>query len=145
MDDFFGYIRIHPKSCIGKIILKGLKVLLFFYFLNQKILVQMKLDVHLWSVRIKNLTIQTLWYIMHLLKKEFVEKYLCWYTHGESYIPYKTILEKMIDLIFSSSNIHEFADDNSNTYRSMIIDVIRMDHNYSGEGSHNILYMKNQM
>jgi len=45
----------------------------------------------------------------------------------------------MIDSIFNSSNIHEFADDNSNTYRSMIMDVIRMDHNYSGEGSHNIL------
>jgi len=44
----------------------------------------------------------------------------------------------MIDSIFISSNIHEFADDNSNTYRSMIMDVIRMDHNYSGEGSHNI-------
>ena len=75
---------------------------------------------------------------MHLLKKGFVKKYLCWYTHGESYITYKTILEKMIDSIFISSNIHEFADDNSNTYRSMIMDVIRMDHNYSGEGSHNI-------
>ena len=36
MNFFFGYIRIHFKSCIGKIILKELKVLLFFYFLNQK-------------------------------------------------------------------------------------------------------------
>ena len=29
---------------------------------------------------------------MHLLQKGFIEKYLCWYAHGEPYVPHDTIV-----------------------------------------------------
>jgi hypothetical protein len=44
--------------------------------------------------------------MMHLLKKRFLEKYLYWFTHGEPYVPYETILERIVGITSSSSNIH---------------------------------------
>jgi hypothetical protein len=76
---------------------------------------------------------------MHLLEKWFVKKYSCWFGHREFYVPYKTVLEGMIDLTSSSRNIHGFVDNNINTYRSMMMNEIRMNHDYSGEVSCNIL------
>jgi hypothetical protein len=48
------------------------------------------------------------------------------------------MFERMVDLTSSSSNIHEFAYDNSNPYRSLVMDAMRMNQNYSCEGSRNI-------
>jgi hypothetical protein len=73
--------------------------------------------------------------VMHLLKKEFVEKYLKRFAHEEPCVPYKTILERMIDSTSSSSNIHEVLYDNSNYYRSMVMDTMRINNGYLGEGS----------
>jgi len=39
----------------------------------------------------------------------------------------------MIDLTSSSSNMLEVVDDNSNYYRSMVIDALRMNQGYVGE------------
>jgi hypothetical protein len=39
----------------------------------------------------------------------------------------------------SSSNIYGFTDDNSNSCTSIVMDKIRMNHGYSGEGSRNII------
>lgn len=44
----------------------------------------------------------------------------------------------MVGLTSNQSNIYEFADDNSNSYRSMVIDAMKMSQNYLGEGSYNI-------
>jgi hypothetical protein len=46
------------------------------------------------------------------------------------------MLERIIGSTSTSNNIHEVVDDNSNLYRSMMIDVMRMSHAYSNEGSH---------
>jgi hypothetical protein len=62
---------------------------------------------------------------MHLLQKEFLEKYLYWYTYKEPYVPYDTIVEKMVGLTSSSSNVHRVIDNNSNPYRNMVMDVMR--------------------
>jgi len=48
------------------------------------------------------------------------------------------MLERMINSTSSSSNIYGFTDDNSNYYRSMMMDEMRMNHDYLGEGSFNI-------
>jgi hypothetical protein len=56
---------------------------------------------------------------MNLLQKEFVEKYLYWFVHEKPYVPYDTIVERMIGSTFSSSNVHEVVDDNSNPYRNI--------------------------
>ena len=49
---------------------------------------------------------------MHLLHKGFMENYQCWYAHGEVFV--------------SESNVHEAANDNTNPYRNMIMDSMRM-------------------
>jgi hypothetical protein len=37
---------------------------------------------------------------------------------------------KMVGSTFSSSNVHGVVDDNSNSYRNMVMDVMRMNHGY---------------
>jgi hypothetical protein len=49
-----------------------------------------------------------------------------WYTHGEPYVPYDTIVERMIRSTFSSSNVHEVVDDNSNPYRNIVMKMMRI-------------------
>jgi hypothetical protein len=65
--------------------------------------------------------------MMHLLqKKRFTKQYICWYAHGEPYIPHEIMIEKMVGSTFSASNVHEVVDDNNNPYRNMVMDVMRM-------------------
>jgi hypothetical protein len=64
---------------------------------------------------------------IHLLQKGFMEKYLCWFAHGEPYVPYKTMIERIIESTSSSSNVDEVVDDNNNPYMNMVMDVIGMD------------------
>jgi hypothetical protein len=56
-----------------------------------------------------------------------MEKYLCWFAHGEPYVPYKTMIERIIESTSSSSNVDEVVDDNNNPYMNMVMDVIGMD------------------
>jgi len=73
---------------------------------------------------------------IHLLQKGFIEKYLCWYAHGEPYVPYETMIERMVESTSSSSNMYEVVDDNNNYYRSMVIDaIIVLNQGYAGEYS----------
>ena len=58
---------------------------------------------------------------MHLLQKKFIERYMCWFAHEESYVPHETIVEMMVGSTFSSNNVHEVVDDNSNPYKNMVI------------------------
>jgi hypothetical protein len=44
------------------------------------------------------------------------------------------MLERIVGSIFSSGNIHE-VDDNSNYYRNMMTDGMRINYCYSGKGS----------
>jgi len=46
-----------------------------------------------------------------------------------------TMLDMIVSSTSSSSNIHEIVDDNSNYYRSMVMDAMRMNHDYLCEGS----------
>jgi len=63
---------------------------------------------------------------IHLLqkKKRFMEKYLCWFAYGEPYVPYETMVERIVGSTFSSRNVYGVADDNNNPYRNMIMDVM---------------------
>jgi hypothetical protein len=45
------------------------------------------------------------------------------------------MLEMIIGSISSFSNIHEVVDDNSNCYRSMVMDTIKMNHSYWSKDS----------
>ena len=70
---------------------------------------------------------------MHLLQIGFMEKYLCWFAHKKLYVPYKTMIERMVESTFNSSNVHRVVNDNSNLYINMIMDTMRINHDYIGE------------
>jgi hypothetical protein len=73
---------------------------------------------------------------MYLLKKEFFEKYLNWFAHGEPYVTYEIMLEMIVGSTFASNNMHGFVRETPNLYRSIVIDAIRMNQDYSSECSH---------
>ena len=51
---------------------------------------------------------------------------MCLYAHREPYIPPDIMIERMIELNSSASNMYRVVDDNSNLYRNMIMNVMRM-------------------
>jgi hypothetical protein len=63
---------------------------------------------------------------MHLLTKWFIEDYLCWYAHGELFIPNESMVERVVGSTSSISNVHEVVYDNTNPYRNMVMDAMRM-------------------
>jgi hypothetical protein len=64
--------------------------------------------------------------MMHLLHKGFIENYRCWYAHGEVFVHKKRMGERVVGSTSSASNVHEAANDNTNPYKNMVMDTIRM-------------------
>jgi hypothetical protein len=74
------------------------------HYLIWEILVEAVLDVHAIDVKIK---IFLIWCCNNAsFIKRFIEKYLCWYAHGEPYVPHDTMVEMMIRSTSSSRNVH---------------------------------------
>jgi len=64
---------------------------------------------------------------MHLLHKGFMEDYLCWYAHRELFVRNESMVERMVgSTISNASNMHGVVNDNSNSYKNMIINAMRM-------------------
>jgi hypothetical protein len=63
---------------------------------------------------------------MHLLHKGFMEDYLCWYAHRELFVCNESMVERMVGSTSSASNVHGVVNDNSNPYKNMVMDAIRM-------------------
>ena len=63
---------------------------------------------------------------MHLLHKGFMKDYLCWYPHGELFVHNESMIEMMVESTSSASNMHEVVYENSNPYRNMVMDAMRM-------------------
>ena len=59
----------------------------------------------------------------------------------KSYVSYKTILEKIGSSTSTSRNIIEIVDNNGNPYRSIVIDLLKMNGDYLDEGLHNIIIL----
>jgi hypothetical protein len=55
-----------------------------------------------------------------------MENYKCWYAHEELFVRNKSIEERVVGSTFSASNMHEVANNNSNPYRNMVMDAMRM-------------------
>jgi len=72
--------------------------------------------------------------MMHLLHKGFMENYQCWYAHGEVFVSEseRRMEETVVGSTSSASNVHEAANDNTNPYRNMVMDAMRMN---QGNGS----------
>ena len=51
---------------------------------------------------------------------------MCWYAHEELYVPYETMVEKMVESTSSASIMHGVVDDNSNPYKNIVMDAMRM-------------------
>jgi hypothetical protein len=72
------------------------------------------------------------------LKKRFIKKYLHRFAQGKPYVPYETMLKKMVGSTSNFHNIYRFVDNNINHYWSIVMNVMEMDYDYSSEGSCNI-------
>jgi len=70
---------------------------------------------------------------MHHLYKGFMEKFLYWYAYRETFAPYETTVERMAGSTSSASNVHEVETDNSNPYRTMVMDAMRINQGYAGQ------------
>ena len=107
-----------------------LRVLLYMHYLIQKNIIGGGIRCR--YNRYKNKKFLDLDVTIHLLQKGFMEKYLSWLAHEESYVPYETMVERTVGSTSSSNNLHGVACDNSNRYRSiygLIYDVLRK-HNF---------------
>jgi hypothetical protein len=58
--------------------------------------------------------------------KRVYEENLCWFAHVELYVPYDTIIERMVRSTYSSSNVHGVIYDNSNSYRNMVMNATKI-------------------
>jgi len=59
-----------------------------------------------------------------------MEKYICWYAYGEPYVLHDVIVERMVGSTSSASNVHGVIYDNSNPYKNIVIDVMRMNQSH---------------
>jgi len=64
--------------------------------------------------------------MMHLLHKGFMENYQYWYAHREVFVSKRRMRETVIGSASSASNVHEAANDNTNPYKNMVMDAMRM-------------------
>ena len=87
----------------------GVRSFINYELFNIKILVKTILNVHVRVVRIK-ITPSKYCFEASSTKKRFIKKYLCLFAHGETYVPYETIIEMIVGLTFSSSIVHELVE-----------------------------------
>jgi len=55
-----------------------------------------------------------------------MENYQSWYAHGEVFVSKRRMEEMVVWSTSSASNVHEAANDNTNPYRTMVMDAMRM-------------------
>jgi hypothetical protein len=60
---------------------------------------------------------------------------MCYYAHGEPFVPHKTMLERMVGSTCCGSNVYEVVDGNSNPYRTMVMNAMRMNQDYDSQCS----------
>jgi hypothetical protein len=51
---------------------------------------------------------------------------MCWYAHEEPFVPYETMVERMVGLTSSASNVYGVETDNSNPYRTIVMDAMNI-------------------
>ena len=107
-----------------------LGIQLFYSFFLYKF-IEGILNVHARDVKIKKFLDSDV-VTKHHLQKEFMEKYMCWYAHGEPFVPHNTMVERITDSTSSSSNVHEIVDDNSDPYKNMGMEAIKINQDHVG-------------
>ena len=51
------------------------------------------------------------------------------------YVPYVTMVERMVVLTYNSGNVHGVVDDNSNSSRNMVVNARRMNQGHNDQFS----------
>jgi len=51
---------------------------------------------------------------------------MCWYAYGELFVSKESMVGRMGASNSSANNVHEVIDDNSNLYKNMVMDAMRM-------------------
>jgi hypothetical protein len=64
--------------------------------------------------------------MIHVLHKGFLEEYMCWYAHEKPFVPHETMVERMDWSTSSASNVYGVVNDNNNSYKTMVMDAMRM-------------------
>jgi len=64
--------------------------------------------------------------MIYILTKGFMEDYMCWYAHGELFVPNESMVKRVVESTSSASNMHKVINDNSNPYMNMVMDAMRM-------------------
>jgi hypothetical protein len=55
-----------------------------------------------------------------------MENYQCWCAHGKVFVSERRMEETVVESTSSASNVHEAANHNTNPYRNMVMDAMRM-------------------
>ncbi|KAL9375059.1 hypothetical protein Peur_031938 [Populus x canadensis] len=71
--------------------------------------------------------------MIYFLHKGFMKEYLCWYAHKEPFVPHETMVDMMAGSTSSANNMHGVEIDNSNPYRIMVMNVVRMNQGHVGQ------------
>jgi hypothetical protein len=127
-----GCIGTHPKDCGGWIIVTVFTVLL----ISQHLFLRNFTDggIRCPCRKCKNLKFLHQDVVtMHLLTKGFMQDYLCWYAHGELFVPNESMVERVVGSTSSASNMHEVGNENNNHYRNMVMDAMRMSEGNASE------------
>jgi hypothetical protein len=70
---------------------------------------------------------------MYFLQKGFMEQYLYWDAHEEPYISHETMVEMIVGSTSSASDVHGVVGDNSNPYRTIVMEAIRMNQSHANQ------------
>jgi len=58
---------------------------------------------------------------------------MCWYAHRKPYILHDTMVKRMIELTSNSSDMHGVVDDNSNPFKNIVMDAMRISQGNAGQ------------
>jgi len=58
---------------------------------------------------------------------------LCWYAHGEPFVPHEIMVRRMTESTFNASNVHGVETNNNNPYRTMIMDAMRINQGHASQ------------
>jgi len=105
MDDRSLMYRVYLKDCEWWIIIIEMWVLLIMHYLIQRMWVKAVLNVHVRDVKIKKFINPDVVIIHLLYKKKVNEKILVFVCTRRTYVPYETMIERMVGSTSSSNNV----------------------------------------
>ena len=60
---------------------------------------------------------------------------MCWYAYGEPFVPHEIMEKMMVESTSSAINMHGVKTNNINPYKTMVMDVMRMNQGHTSQCS----------